>query len=145
MDQPLMEAGLDSIGAVELRNAVSEKYGTELQATVMFDHPTIQSLAHYLVGLIGPPPGQFAAGAVTQMVQAAPDIHAHAHTIAQVHSLIHRFVQCASSALPLLLCGCPTGTHYSTELNPGVLPFSFGLLREHRYVVAPLLASRKVP
>ena len=43
-DQPLMEAGLDSIGAVELRNAVGAKFGVDLPATVTFDHPTPQAL-----------------------------------------------------------------------------------------------------
>ena len=32
-DQPLMEAGLDSIGAVELRNAVAARFGVDLPAT----------------------------------------------------------------------------------------------------------------
>lgn len=47
-DQPLMEAGLDSIAAVELRNAVSAKFGVDLPATVTFDHPTIDALALYI-------------------------------------------------------------------------------------------------
>ncbi len=48
-DQPLMEAGLDSIGAVELRNAVSEKFGIELPATVTFDYPTAADLARFVM------------------------------------------------------------------------------------------------
>ncbi len=41
-DQPLMSAGLDSLGAVELRNAVSTRFGITVPATVAFDHPTLQ-------------------------------------------------------------------------------------------------------
>jgi len=48
-DQPLMAAGLDSIGAVELKNAISDAFGQELPSTVSFDYPTIQALAGYLV------------------------------------------------------------------------------------------------
>jgi hypothetical protein len=46
--QPLMEAGLDSIGAVELRNAVTAKFGVELPATVTFDYPSASALAGFI-------------------------------------------------------------------------------------------------
>lgn len=53
-DEPLMDAGLDSIGAVELRNSVSEKYGVDLPATVTFDHPSVSALAQYLAAQVAP-------------------------------------------------------------------------------------------
>lgn len=53
-DQPLMEAGLDSIGAVELRNAVSAKFGVELAATTSLDHPTAAALAAHIAAVLGP-------------------------------------------------------------------------------------------
>lgn len=42
---PLMSAGLDSLGAVELRNGISAKFGISLPATFSFDYPTLQ-VAH---------------------------------------------------------------------------------------------------
>lgn len=46
--QPLMEAGLDSLGAVELRDTLSAKFEVETSATFIFDHPTVSALAAYL-------------------------------------------------------------------------------------------------
>lgn len=52
-DQPFMEAGLDSLGAVELRNAVSAKYRLDLPATLLFDYPNAASLSSFLAASLG--------------------------------------------------------------------------------------------
>ena len=52
-DQPLMEAGLDSIGAVELRNAVAARFGVELPATVTFDYPSPAALGRFVAQQLG--------------------------------------------------------------------------------------------
>ena len=102
-DQPLMEAGLDSIGAVELRNSVSAKFGVELPATVTFDQPTVQNLAQFLAGRVAPPAGQFAVGAVTHALQTGPDTRALTNTITQVQTHICFFLLFLSNVCACLL------------------------------------------
>lgn len=47
-DQPLMEAGLDSLAAVELRNELGNRFGLDMPATAMFDYPTISAMAAFI-------------------------------------------------------------------------------------------------
>jgi len=60
-DQPLMEAGLDSLGAVELGNQLQDAAGVTLPSTLIIDFPTARQLSEYLLDLPaethGPDPG----------------------------------------------------------------------------------------
>ena len=53
-DEPLMASGLDSLGAVELRNTLEASMGVELPGTLVFDYPTSpraeESLLRMLLG-----------------------------------------------------------------------------------------------
>ena len=51
--RPLKELGLDSLMAVELRNAVAARAGRPLPATLLYEHPTLDALADHLLGLFG--------------------------------------------------------------------------------------------
>ena len=42
---PSWQAGLDSLGAVELRSAMCQHFSVQLPATVAFDYPTPAALA----------------------------------------------------------------------------------------------------
>ena len=47
-DAPLMDSGLDSIGATELSTRISERLHTELPSTLLFDHPSLRAIAEAL-------------------------------------------------------------------------------------------------
>jgi acyl carrier protein len=75
-DQPLMAAGLDSVGAVELKNAVSGAFGLELPSTVTFDYPTIDALAQYIASTSQSVTSSAATGAaLVQDPAAAAAVH----------------------------------------------------------------------
>jgi acyl carrier protein len=58
VDAPLMDAGLDSISATELSNKISAHLNTELSPTLLFDHPSLQSIADALSADSGSAPAQ---------------------------------------------------------------------------------------
>jgi acyl carrier protein len=59
------EIGLDSLLAVELRNALQADLKVSLPATMAFDYPTLSSLANHLLTLLG----------LTSATQAEPALH----------------------------------------------------------------------
>ena len=88
-----MEAGLDSIGAVELRNLVSTRFGVELPATITFDHPSAGALAQYLASMLAPKqagvphPRAMALGLTAQQLQArASPTCAHCYLVLSVNT-----------------------------------------------------------
>ena len=72
-DVPLMEAGVDSLGAVELRNQLQSNVGeaVSLPSTLMFEHPTAREIAAFLsVSLVDtPPPRELTVGSLDQRMR----------------------------------------------------------------------------
>merc|ERR1719150_1925624 len=48
-DTPLMDAGLDSLSMVEFRNELVKEFpGVDLPGALLFDYPTVNSLAEFV-------------------------------------------------------------------------------------------------
>jgi acyl transferase domain-containing protein/acyl carrier protein len=54
LDRPFTELGLDSLGAVQLRNRLSRVTGLALPVSVAFDHPTPRAVGRFLAGRLAP-------------------------------------------------------------------------------------------
>ena len=47
-DDPLMSAGLDSLGSVEFANLLGQKLGLQMPGTLVFDYPSVSAVTDYL-------------------------------------------------------------------------------------------------
>ena len=48
VEEPLMSAGLDSLGSVEFANVLSRQFGMQMPGTLVFDYPTVNAISAYL-------------------------------------------------------------------------------------------------
>lgn len=72
VDEPLMEAGMDSLSAVEFRNALAAKLrGIDLSDTIMYDYPSIKALSEYIVEQVGTAAPSAESGAASSVVTVA--------------------------------------------------------------------------
>lgn len=105
-EEPLMQAGLDSLGAVELKNALEARVGLQLPGTLVFDYPTAAALTSYLQSLL--PTGDVAPAAATagDLTAAAADLAVGAPAA-------------SAARLPLVLVGAS-----SRSALPGAIVFT---------------------
>ncbi len=93
--QPLSELGLDSLMAVELRNALILMLDTNLPATLLFDYPTSDTLADYLIKHVPalaqaearPAAEATVSGSVASELQTLSDAEAEALLLAELDEL----------------------------------------------------------
>jgi acyl transferase domain-containing protein/NADPH:quinone reductase-like Zn-dependent oxidoreductase/acyl carrier protein len=92
---PLKDAGLDSLMAVELRNALTRSIGQPLPATLLFDYPTLDAVATHLLRTLDlmsepitvrPDP----RGAATAAIAALSEAEAEAELLAELSGSAER-------------------------------------------------------
>ena len=67
VDRPFAELGLNSVMAMTIRREAEQLLGVELSVTMLWNHPTIASLADYLTGKLAP------EDVAAQPIDAIPD------------------------------------------------------------------------
>ena len=95
--EPLMAAGLDSLGAVELRNSLEAKLAVKLSSTLIFDYPTASAVADYISAQLGAPMAQPAGITVKTPVASAVSSAAHVErATAAVAAVVSEILNVAS-------------------------------------------------
>jgi acyl carrier protein len=62
-DEPLMSAGLDSLGSVEFANVLAAKLGARLPSTLVFDYPSVNAVTEFLAAQLAKTAAAAAAAA----------------------------------------------------------------------------------
>jgi len=89
-NEPLMAAGLDSLGTMELRNTLEASLGTQLPGTMVFDYPTVDSMVQFLTTHLGGVSSATAVGAGMFVTHAASVYGAPSETAVFVGAMSQR-------------------------------------------------------
>ncbi len=75
LDAPFPELGLDSMMAMTVLKETKKLVGLDVSANMLFNHPTIASLATYVAGLLAPPdaPEEDSVGSTTEPERSVLD------------------------------------------------------------------------
>ncbi len=85
-DEPLMDAGLNSSGAVQLVSLLEASTGFELPGTLAFDYPSVAEIADYLLTLHEPSLNTAGTAGTAQLPSTLPEAATTAFPALQSHS-----------------------------------------------------------
>ena len=84
-DEPLMSAGLDSLGSVEFVNVLSQKLGLQMSSTLVFDYPSVNAVTEFLTAqMLKSAAAAAAPGAAGESAVACREQEVGLHGIASV-------------------------------------------------------------
>ena len=95
-----VQAGLDSLGAVELRNAVADRFSVNLPATAVFDHPSPATLAAFVAALMAP--AGFAGMAPEKLLQGKVETRVDGRSVTGVTAISCSFPGDSNHGVSLL-------------------------------------------
>lgn len=87
-----MQAGLDSLGAVELRNKVASNYSIRVPATLAFDYPNASALSEFVMAALFKAGHAGATATGTQVVPTGIQPRSRLSDIESILSRVTRIV-----------------------------------------------------
>ena len=80
-DDPLMAAGLDSLGAMELRSSLEQSLGVDLPGMLIFDYPSVHAILDYAESLLAPKHVPSASDVVSSGLRSQSDSSVSIHML----------------------------------------------------------------
>ncbi|QDZ20181.1 polyketide synthase [Chloropicon primus] len=80
-DEPLMAAGLDSLGAMELRSSLEQSLGIDLPGMLIFDYPSVHAIIEYAETLLGPKQVPLASAAISTGIRTVSEGSVSVHML----------------------------------------------------------------
>lgn len=106
-DEPLMSAGLDSLGSVEFSNVLSQKLGMQMSGTLVFDYPSVNAVTEFLAAQLiksaaaAAPAGE-SAGGDTALLSRDSELYSSQDELATVGHRRRHLALLAVVARPLM-------------------------------------------